>query len=139
MKKMIYLFLVILIVSCATTKKSETIEDPTKISSKAIIVTEMGLADKSLPENQQKYLSKQAAILQAERAILRAIEIHLESNVVTDKGMIKSDTVQEKIKGMLKGVEIIEIKYDDSSTCYVTLKISKKSLDNLNKLISKMK
>lgn len=131
--------LFLFIISCSSNKNVLKIKEPTKIKSKEIIVTEMGLSEKNIPENQQKNLSKQAAIIQTERAILRAIEVYLESEASTDKGIIKSDIIQEKIKGVLKGAEIVEVKYEDPATCYVTMKVSQKSIENLNEIISKMK
>lgn len=114
-----------------TAAPMRVIKDPVKISAKEIVVTEMGLADKSLPENQQRYQSKQAATVLAERAIRRAIEAYIESEVVVEKGMIASDVVRERVSGTLRGAEILTAEYESPSTCNVTMRISKEKMQEL--------
>lgn len=127
----------ILISSCASSNQqtspltTQAVRTTTTISAHEITVTEMGIADRNLPENQQRYLSKQAAVVQAERAIRRAIESYIESEVVTNRGGVQSDVVRERISGALRGTEIKEIRYDDPATCYVTMVLSAEKMQEL--------
>lgn len=139
MKKIMVLVIgSMLLVSCAskngqttsplTTQATRT---TTRITAHDITVTEMGIADRNQAENQQRYLSKQAAIVLAERAIRRAVESYIESEVTTNRGSVQTDFVRERVSGALRGTEITAVRYDDPATCYVTMTLNAEKMQEL--------
>lgn len=101
------------------------------IIAREIIVTEMGLANHSLPVAQARELSRQAAIVQAERALLRKVQTYIESEIVVDRGMVQRDIIMENVSGVLRGAEVIDVRYNDPYTCYVTMSIRQETMQQL--------
>lgn len=131
---MVAFLLGVMLMSCAA--QNSRAGQTTRIEAEAITVHETGLADANLPDNQQRYLSRQAAIVNAERALRRAIETWVEGEVYNERGATQRDVVRERVSGVLRGAEITETRYEGANTCYVTMVLSKEKMQALVELLS---
>ena len=83
--------------------------------------------------------SKQAAELDAKNKIVAKIAgSYIESLSSTEKGMIDEYVIQERVAGRIRGVSVIETKWDSKQNCTVVAELYSKGLKNqMDSLISK--
>ncbi len=138
-------FLLLFIIGCASTPKvpdvvkhGETRDEVTQESvyeKRYIQVTEYGVANENLPVAQKKILARDAAIVRAERALIRMIKgLRLVSGETIEKAMVTDAKIIETVNNFIKGAEIIKTEYSEDGTCAVTLRIDKKNLKKYLKI-----
>ena len=83
--------------------------------------------------------SRQAAELDAKNKIVaKIVGSYVESLSSTEKGMIDEYVIQERVAGRIRGVSVIETKWDSKQNCTVVAELYSKGLKNqMDSLISK--
>ena len=73
--------------------------------------------------------SKKAAELDAKNKIVsKIVGGYIESLSSTEKGMLDEDVIQERVAGRVRGVSIVETKWDNMQNCTVVAEIYSKGL-----------
>ncbi|MEI0477629.1 hypothetical protein [Brachyspira pulli] len=73
--------------------------------------------------------AKQAAELDGKNKIVaKIVGSYIESLSSTEKGMIDEYTIQERVAGRVRGLSVIESKWDSSQNCTVVMELYGKNL-----------
>lgn len=100
----------------------------------------MGVPDDNITEKfQREITAKQAAELDAKNKIVaKIVGSYIESLTASEKGMINENIIQERVKGRVRGVTIIESKWDSKQNCTVIAEVATKGLKKqVDELIKK--
>ncbi len=83
--------------------------------------------------------SKRAAELDAKNKIVaKIVGSYIDSLSSTEKGMLDEDVIQERVSGRVRGVSIVETKWDNMQNCTVVAELYSKGLKKqMDTLISK--
>lgn len=87
----------------------------------------------------REVVSRQAAELDAKNKIVaKIVGSYVESLSSTEKGMIDEYVIQERVAGRVRGVSIVESKWDSKQNCTVVAELYSKGLKKqMDNLISK--
>lgn len=124
-------------VSCGTGVSKRSPEG--WINENTFRVLGMGVPDDNITDKfQREITSKQAAELDAKNKIVsKIVGSYIESLTASEKGMINENVIQERVAGRIRGVTIIESKWDSKQNCTVVSEVSikglKKQVDELIK------
>ncbi len=130
-KKLYILLISVLLISCGTGVSKKNPEG--WINKDTFRVMGMGSPSDTI------VTSKQAAELDAKNKIVAKIAgSYIESLSSTEKGMIDEYVIQERVAGRIRGLSIVETKWDSKQNCTVVAELYSKGLKNqMDSLISK--
>lgn len=78
---------------------------------------------------QREITSKQAAELDAKNKIVsKIVGSYVESLSASEKGMLNENVIQERVAGRIRGVSVIETKWDSKQNCTVVSEVYSKGL-----------
>ena len=139
-KKLYILLISVLLISCGTGVSKKNPEG--WINKDTFRVMGMGSPSDTIDANdkfRREVTSKQAAELDAKNKIVAKIAgSYIESLSSTEKGMIDEYVIQERVAGRIRGLSIVETKWDSKQNCTVVAELYSKGLKNqMDSLISK--
>lgn len=129
-----------LVISCGTGVSKKNPEG--WVNNDTFRVMGMGSPSDDIDANdkfRREVTSKQAAELDAKNKIVSKIAgSYVESLSSTEKGMIDEYVIQERVAGRIRGVSIVETKWDSKQNCTVVAELYARGLKNqMDSLISK--
>lgn len=136
-KKLYILLISVLLISCGTGVSKKNPEG--WINKDTFRVMGMGSPSDTNDKFRREVTSKQAAELDAKNKIVAKIAgSYIESLSSTEKGMIDEYVIQERVAGRIRGLSIVETKWDSKQNCTVVAELYSKGLKNqMDSLISK--
>ena len=73
---------------------------------------------------QKKLMAKRAAILDGQRQLLEMVEgVHIDSETTVKDFVTEKDEIYSRIRGVLKGAEVVETRYLEDGSCEVDMKL----------------
>lgn len=90
----------------------------------------MGVPSDDITEKfQREITAKQAAELDAKNKIVsKIVGSYVESLSASEKGMLNENVIQERVAGRIRGVSVIETKWDGKQNCTVVSEVYSKGL-----------
>lgn len=80
-------------------------------------------------KTQKRSLSQEAAILEGKAKIAFYIDgLKTKKNLLVKEAKTKDKKIELKVKMFLKGVQVVEARWDEADNCKALLKINKKDL-----------
>ncbi len=128
-----------LLVGCSSNKNfvkkgeiDRTLEEES-IQKEYIVAVGIGAADSTLTNKTQRLAtSRNAAIVQAQYNMLSMIKgIDLEGGIRVEKAIETDSVLQTRIDAAIKGAEIVKNEFTNDDGCVVTMRISKKRLQDM--------
>ena len=73
---------------------------------------------------QKKLMAKRAAILDGQRQLLEMVEgVHIDSETTVKDFVTEKDEIYSRVRGVLKGAEVVETRYLEDGSCEVDMKL----------------
>jgi hypothetical protein len=137
MKKPYWLFLLILTAGCA--HRSRWLDDgrlksrleETPKGGAYIEAIGIGASDPALAtDTQRRSLARDAAIVKAQYELLSRLKgVEVEGGITVERALESDSKLRTRLDGVLRSAEIVRSEFTSDNGCVVTLRLSKKDLD----------